>query len=547
MSASPVQVGNQATANLCFPPALALEGVKSRKRPVLSLLAKGSVADVKDERLDLCLRDRKAIVGLPAVDAFSLLHCQSGDSGAERSVGLWCHDGLRVVVLPALATEEILSEAVAVAPHVIIASCSLAKRSASVCAALRDFTGGLLIISEHEDEDQQILLELGITSQQRSIMGAKGTLLFEDVPLVNQSQDKKATLELAEPQQQVPSQEKEQEEEECGFDMDDIDLFAEVKPKEGILFNVCANTWLPAVQSCHTTGLSLKRTNRVAAVGEAGAIILELLMNNREVKGITRSQDLVVAFVGPIIGATTGEEHEAGLQATLAQRPNVLVVDEAAGNSEAWGVFFDRLLAGNSLADFAGAVVLCVAQETLGIRGLCSERCVLKHGWLWQEGILSRETMVVDDGWAHCGVEGTSLLRKEFRSLWSEYFDEPNDIEKAERQSWQLALLIQPGEERCAGTFCGFMCYWVKNMDWHIERIAVNTAVQKSGFGTRLLHFALTQAAQLPSSECEWISLNAVETAVPFYERVGFKRLGFSAQARQDMLMENRSVVDNVV
>merc|ERR1712226_1515228 len=55
-----------------------------------------------------------------------------------------------------------------------------------------------------------------------------------------------------------------------------------------------------------------------------------------------------------------------------------------------------------------------------------------------------------------------------------------------------------------------------------IHRLAVSSECRGLGHGQRLVQRALARAAQIPVSECAWISCLSLKPAVPFYEKLGF-------------------------
>merc|ERR1712203_781621 len=77
---------------------------------------------------------------------------------------------------------------------------------------------------------------------------------------------------------------------------------------------------------------------------------------------------------------------------------------------------------------------------------------------------------------------------------------------------------------------CGFVCWQLPRegglATFDICRIAVLSKYQGKGLGRFLMRWVLGKAAQLPQSECRYVALWSVHTAVPFYERFGFLDIG---------------------
>lgn len=58
--------------------------------------------------------------------------------------------------------------------------------------------------------------------------------------------------------------------------------------------------------------------------------------------------------------------------------------------------------------------------------------------------------------------------------------------------------------------------------DLRIERVGVVENVRGQGYGDRLMEGALEYAKNIPQDLCKWVSLEAFDYVVPYYERLGF-------------------------
>lgn len=58
--------------------------------------------------------------------------------------------------------------------------------------------------------------------------------------------------------------------------------------------------------------------------------------------------------------------------------------------------------------------------------------------------------------------------------------------------------------------------------DLRIERVGVVETLRGQGFWDRLMEAALEYAKNIPQDKCKWVSLEAFDYVVPYYERLGF-------------------------
>lgn len=304
------------------------------------------------------------------------------------------------------------------------------------------------------------------------------------------------------------------------------------------------------------SGLELTLESRVAIVGDRHArTATDLLLGARElVTGtVSRHDGLLVLHLGPQLLDSVEqfvEHYLAAAAAALEQRPQVVILDQAAGaRNEAWSQAFQYLLSYQAVHEFRGALIICTSEETQAIKQICVHRWTGAGEWFWQELISE------DDGLEFCedvlSISGKEMLEErilqDVRDLaWKEPFVE-DVITKAKDKGWNLTVLTRPADsaseklplqdasrqpdvnldqqEQSEGTraLAGFICYKISDSTtFNIARLAVVESVRTSGYGRRLMRFAFEKAAQMAQSRIAWIGVSALDTAVPFYERFGF-------------------------
>eukprot|EP00928_Gymnodinium_smaydae_P011210 TRINITY_DN14163_c0_g2_i1.p1 TRINITY_DN14163_c0_g2~~TRINITY_DN14163_c0_g2_i1.p1 ORF type:complete len:371 (-),score=64.46 TRINITY_DN14163_c0_g2_i1:326-1438(-) len=308
-----------------------------------------------------------------------------------------------------------------------------------------------------------------------------------------------------------------------------------------------------------TSSLKVTLESRIVAVGIEGRSLVEVLLEKRSLaRGrVSRHEQLRVAHIGShLAGASAAsvEDHVASIEAVLREQPQVLVIDDVcACGDEAWAVVFAALMEGEAVRTFQGAVVVCVDDERKTSAFSRIERWTGAAGWLWQEKVEGDSLEILEDV-LESGSESYSnmnALLTEASTLSQECFSE-DCVEKCRNRGWVLTLLTEPGTDGTR-SLSGFICLRMPNErknDLHIARLAVPRFERRSkGCGQRLMNFALTKAARLPQSECAWISLSALDTAVEFYERYGFCDMTCDAVDDPDhfqtwMELANKSVVE---
>lgn len=313
---------------------------------------------------------------------------------------------------------------------------------------------------------------------------------------------------------------------------------------------------------CRISSVKVALESRIIAAGEAGRVATDVLLGKRDLASgkAVRQAGLTVLHLGPhLAGAAsaTVEQHRAAVVAAWEVRPHVVVLDEGieAGDSE-WAKIFQQLLECEDIRGFRGAVIFCVSDEQPAARCFCSERWARDGDWIFQEKITGNMFEILEDvlcpgvGAEACSdklLAAVSELSKQcFSSDAVELSEQPDN-----KYRWVMSLLTEAKEDgsRC---LCGFMCHQhlTDTKEIRIRRLAVMTNYRKRGYGQRLMRWLLGKAKQMPESECSWISLGAVETAIPFYENFGFTDMTAGDQSDDpelnltEMLLKNTSAVN---
>eukprot|EP00933_Yihiella_yeosuensis_P043840 TRINITY_DN3882_c1_g2_i1.p1 TRINITY_DN3882_c1_g2~~TRINITY_DN3882_c1_g2_i1.p1 ORF type:complete len:378 (+),score=78.60 TRINITY_DN3882_c1_g2_i1:43-1176(+) len=290
-------------------------------------------------------------------------------------------------------------------------------------------------------------------------------------------------------------------------------------------------------QVSRVSGLKLCLDSRICASGASGKIAVDLFLGRgRQLASgkAVRHESLRVAHLGPHLAGvnSSSDEHAAAIAEEMSQRPHVVVLDEANSEDDsAWDEVFSALIAEEQLfCQFHGAVVFFVSEETPVVSKICTSQWSGSSSWLWQEPMVTKLKIVEDVSLANEDLsvasdqcsEAPSFL-EEVTSLSKQVFFGEDTVEKARDRGWAMTLLI---EDECSENpkFCGFMCHSVnKNKaEFHIARIAVIEQSRGKGYGRTMMQWALDKAGKMPRNRCKWISLSALDEAVPFYEQFGF-------------------------
>lgn len=273
------------------------------------------------------------------------------------------------------------------------------------------------------------------------------------------------------------------------------------------------------------SGLKVTLESRICALGPGGRLAVALLLGPLKGK-VQRHQGLQVAHLGSHLAGNEANigEHLAAVKAVLETRPQVVVLDSEGTSS--WTAAFEMLLeAREGLHSFRGALVLMVEEESDAVKDLCTQRWRQGGSWLWQEAMKQgvQDLMVLEDVLEDSSDDMETMLGR-VRQLSAEAFFGEDSVQKSHERGWSLCLLIDQTASEPADRFCGFMCYQLssKSAEFHIARIAVIARSRGKGYGKHFMQWALEKCSLLPRSACAWISLSALDEAVPFYEQFGF-------------------------
>lgn len=218
VGADPVlSLRSRATWSLPVPPNL--EGLKSRRRPVLSLKVSaemqkpdGGSSSSAASMVEITLQSRVSLVGLSSEYTDELMAGLTDskarlDQTAVGKLQLWQHPGLQVAIIDSASDlEEQFAAAAFSKAHVICVKLSALRGRGGACAGLRTFKGGLLVLEEGIANDIDLDLEAAVASNQQcvhpevmpeSIAGeVMGDLKLKDV---DTRPEVRALVEAAEP------------------------------------------------------------------------------------------------------------------------------------------------------------------------------------------------------------------------------------------------------------------------------------------------------------------------------------------------------------
>lgn len=138
----------------------ALEGIKSRKRPVLTMGLRRPNPGTGDAQvgtftLQLCMASRVTLGHLARDEACELLAALApADGECSKRWEVSRHAGLKVVAMSVEAPlEEELRRAVAAGPHLLCVPMEMIRSQLNLCAILRKFKGAIVVV---EDESASI-------------------------------------------------------------------------------------------------------------------------------------------------------------------------------------------------------------------------------------------------------------------------------------------------------------------------------------------------------------------------------------------------------
>eukprot|EP00747_Dinoflagellata_sp_TGD_P166734 gnl/TRDRNA2_/TRDRNA2_189988_c0_seq1.p1 gnl/TRDRNA2_/TRDRNA2_189988_c0~~gnl/TRDRNA2_/TRDRNA2_189988_c0_seq1.p1 ORF type:complete len:389 (+),score=49.92 gnl/TRDRNA2_/TRDRNA2_189988_c0_seq1:172-1338(+) len=313
------------------------------------------------------------------------------------------------------------------------------------------------------------------------------------------------------------------------------------------------------------TGVQLALESRIAAVGEEGLAVAQLVLGARElVKGeATQHDNLTMAHLGPHLAGGQGasaEEYAAAVAAAMQTKPQVVVLSQALSEGdEAWSrTFTDCVCDDGPVRAFAGAVVICVDQMTFAVSEACSKQWVGDNGLLRQEDISASCQKPSEDDSAECASvstsdtccsppvlvapdkENVSFIRNvsphgpQADPLVAELVRQAHEVSQGEfhedcmspESTMKLTLLVS----KCYSTLCGFIVSKVTNGRLSINKVAVRHEFRGCGFGKLIVEDTI--ASLKKHGEIFDVGLSSLPTAIAFYQRLGFKPLaGFRMKA----------------
>lgn len=325
-----------------------------------------------------------------------------------------------------------------------------------------------------------------------------------------------------------------------------------VKSRKKKIFNLTAaelplgdNTLIPVEGD-----VSLTLSSRVCAIGEAGrSVVTATLLGDADPEKANHHKNLGMLHLGPHLLAEirpeqTAEDFVGTVSALLgSSRAHVIILEQAKNKSldmdtqeeeanEAWARIFGRLLRGKGFQSYKGAVVVLTTEETRAIKQVCSDLWGIgPDGKLRQEPIvLGTELEIVTDAMEALYAEGNeiSLLLEEMKQLTRQAFNEDFEEYRINKPQCVLTLLIErcgvEGAEKSLH-LCGYMLhehFLPPRAEFKIDRVGVFEALRGLRYGDLLVKSGVAQAAQLPESECAWLTLKAYQCLVPWYEQFGF-------------------------
>eukprot|EP00933_Yihiella_yeosuensis_P081077 TRINITY_DN94616_c0_g1_i1.p1 TRINITY_DN94616_c0_g1~~TRINITY_DN94616_c0_g1_i1.p1 ORF type:complete len:461 (-),score=103.93 TRINITY_DN94616_c0_g1_i1:360-1742(-) len=183
-----------------FPVPSSLEGLKSRRRPVLSLVPEATTGSASSKDglaeeagrsssssavlVEVSMVSRVSLVGLEKSQRKDLLNQLKGIATElpDNSWKTWLHDGLKIAVIidedGGPSFKDQFEAAVALSPHVVCVEGSCLQGKGGACALLKAFKGGILLLergsegsSDEQEAEVAILHALGVSARFRSDSG----------------------------------------------------------------------------------------------------------------------------------------------------------------------------------------------------------------------------------------------------------------------------------------------------------------------------------------------------------------------------------------
>lgn len=266
----------------------------------------------------------------------------------------------------------------------------------------------------------------------------------------------------------------------------------------------------------------LSLSSRVAVQSLDVGSLVESLTAPRETEEVSwttwRHEGLRVAV---LVGADAGAE----LQAAAELRPHVLAVRELALNAT-------RGLT-EVLAGFSGAVLILLdagaqrptgALKRLGIASIWAADDTGASAGLAQVPLTGCK--VLEDiplCRLQTEVELAPLVAAA-EPIYQEYFDKGFLEEVSTFKNALTAFLVPDDNE---SELLGFIVYKFRNYlkTVFVNRVGVPRREQRQGHGKTLMQWLTQKARRMPRDLCMKVILAPTESAIPFYERVGFVQL----------------------
>lgn len=293
------------------------------------------------------------------------------------------------------------------------------------------------------------------------------------------------------------------------------------------------------------TSISLSLSSRIAAIGEAGCAVAELLLDP-DAPGsakVSRHNALLVAHLGPRQLAARTADYAASITAVLERRPHVIVLDQAleARDSE-WTHIFDSIVYGEDLRTFRGAVIVRVA-EAEEAPGFCTE-CWMAAGDCLQQRPCPH---IIEDGLAGDAGDMALLMAADDEVLELTGVRAQDLAMRARKGDLSVTLLVEIGPMG-SKELLGFLCYKVASpprLELHIKYILVPQKHRGRGYAKCLMRWLLRRVSLMPRSECSCITLCALDEAEPLFDHFGFVDMSHRELDDYDqkwMVLENQSV-----
>lgn len=304
------------------------------------------------------------------------------------------------------------------------------------------------------------------------------------------------------------------------------------------------------------TGVRLCLESRVTAVGDAGRAVVAVLLGEAKLAaGRAKQHDkLVVAHLGPHLsddGAASTEDFILLMEAALQKRrAHVVILDQASSTgNDAWADAYAKVLRSSELRAFRGAVIAAVDanSEDDVVRQVFPEHWVGDCGWVWQERWNTASLRIIED--ALCAEKAVPPSIEEVlidASMLSQLAFAEDSVEVSQRNGWNFTVLVS--EDEGITSLRAFMAWEMGHGELKIGRLLVPREYRGEGHGQYLMQWILLKAARMPRTECAWISLSSLSSAVTFYEKYGFcdmtcEDVDDPAVFQIRMELRNRSVV----